>query len=194
MRRSLHRRIPFEVVMTPPRSGTFIYHSHVDEPRQQRAGLAGPLIVRDRTDINTRDDLFFFIKNARAGGLAGPEFEINGKANPDTLVLRVGRQYRLRLIGLQVTNPNAAVTLTARPDSVVGNPRDTLLVQWRPLSKDAIELPHAEQTLRLARQEVTMGETYDFAFVPTKPGQLRMEVRVSVPRPHLMVRVPIRVE
>jgi FtsP/CotA-like multicopper oxidase with cupredoxin domain len=184
----------FEVLMTPPRSGTFIYHSHVDEPRQQRAGLAGPLIVRDRTDMSTRDDLVFFIKNARAGGLTGPEFEINGKVNPDTLVLQVGRQYRLRLIGLQVSNPNAETTVTARADSVVGNPRDTLLIQWRPLAKDAIELPQAEQTLREARQVVTMGETYDFAFVPTKPGQLRMEVRVSVPRPRLMVRLPIRVE
>jgi FtsP/CotA-like multicopper oxidase with cupredoxin domain len=184
----------FEVLMTPPRSGTFIYHSHVDEPRQQRAGLAGPLIVRDRTDMSTRDDVILFIKNARDGGLDGPEFEINGKANPDTLVLQVGRQYRLRLIGLQVTNPNAETTVTARADSVVGNPRDTLLVQWRPLAKDGIELPGPEQTLRDARQVVPMGETYDFAFVPIKPGHLRMEVRVSVPRPRLMVRLPIRVE
>ena len=123
-----------------------------------------------------------------------PEFEINGRTDPDTLVLKVGRQYRLRLIGLHVSNPNAAVTLTARADSVTGNPLDSLLVQWRPLAKDAIELPHAEQTMRPARQVVTMGETYDFAFVPDKPGLLRMEVRVSVPIPRLMVRVPIRVE
>jgi FtsP/CotA-like multicopper oxidase with cupredoxin domain len=184
----------FEVLMTPPRSGTFIYHSHVDEPRQQRAGLAGPLIVRERTDRNTRDDIIVFIKSARAGALTTPEFEINGQPSPDTLVLKAGRRYRLRLIGLHVTNPNAAVTLTARADSVAGNPRDTLLVRWLPLAKDAIELPQAEQTLRPARQVVTMGETYDFAFVPIKPGQLRVEVRVSVPRPRLMVRLPIRVE
>jgi FtsP/CotA-like multicopper oxidase with cupredoxin domain len=184
----------FQVLMTPPRSGTFIYHSHVDEPRQQRAGLAGPLIVRERTDRNTRDDIVFFIKSARAGALGNPEFEINGRPDPDTLVLKAGRQYRLRLIGLHVSNPNAAVTLTARADSVVGNPLDTLLVQWLPLAKDAIELPHAAQMMRPARQVVTMGETYDFAFVPTTPGQLRMEVRVSVPRPRFMVRVPIRVE
>ena len=184
----------FQVLMTPPRSGTFIYHSHVDEPRQQRAGLAGPLIVRERTERNTRDDIVFFIKSARAGAHSNPEFEINGRTDPDTLVLKVGRQYRLRLIGLHVSNPNAAVTLTARADSVTGNPLDSLLVQWRPLAKDAIELPHAEQTMRPARQVVTMGETYDFAFVPDKPGLLRMEVRVSVPIPRLMVRVPIRVQ
>ena len=37
----------FEARFTPPRSGTFIYHTHVDEVRQQQAGLAGPLIVVD---------------------------------------------------------------------------------------------------------------------------------------------------
>src|SRR5260370_15999372 len=35
----------FEARFTPPRAGTFIYHTHVDELRQEPAGLAGPLIV-----------------------------------------------------------------------------------------------------------------------------------------------------
>ena len=187
-------RDSFEVRMTPPRSGTFMYHSHVDEPRQHRAGLAGALIVRDRAPIDRVEDHVFFIKNARAGPMASPEFEINGQQDPDTLVLRVGRRYRLRFIGLQVSNPNAAVSLTARPDSVTGNPRDTLLVAWRRVAKDAIELPEAERRPRQAREEISMGETHDFEYVPTKPGALRIEVRVAVPRPRLMVRAPIRVE
>ena len=188
-------RDSFEVRMTPPRSGTFIYHSHVDEPRQHRAGLAGALIVRERAPTDTVEDHVFVIKSARAGLLASPEFEINGKQDPDTVVLRVGRRYRLRFIGLQVTNPNAAVSLTARPDSVGGNPRrDTSIVEWRPVAKDAVELPEAERALRSARQPITMGETYDYEFIPTKRGELRIEVRVSVPRPRLMVRAPIRVE
>ena len=37
----------FEARFTPPRSGTFIYHSHVDEQRHHRAGLAGAIVVRD---------------------------------------------------------------------------------------------------------------------------------------------------
>jgi len=150
--------------------------------------------VRDRAPTDTVEDHVFFIKSARAGALASPEFEITGKQDPDTVVLRVGRRYRLRFIGLQVTNPNAAVTLTARPDSVRGNPRDTSIVEWRPVAKDAVELPEAERTLRSARQQITMGETYDYEFIPTKRGEFRIEVRVSVPRPRLMVRAPIRVE
>jgi FtsP/CotA-like multicopper oxidase with cupredoxin domain len=37
----------FEARFTPPRSGTFIYHTHVDEIRQQQAGLNGALLVVD---------------------------------------------------------------------------------------------------------------------------------------------------
>lgn len=184
----------FEVRMTPPRSGTFMYHSHVDEPRQHRAGLVGALIVRERAPADTGDDRIFLIKSARAGLVASPEFEINGSQDPDTLVFRVGRRYRLRFIGLQVTNPNAAVSLTARPDSVRGNPRDTSIVQWRRVAKDAIEVPETERALRAAREVISMGETHDFEFVPTQRGNLRIEVRVAVPRPRLMVRAPIRVE
>ena len=171
-----------------------MYHSHVDEPRQHRAGLVGALIIRDRAPADSVEDHVFLVKSARAGLAATPEFEINGKADPDTLVLRVGRRYRFRFIGLQVTNPNATVSLTARPDSVRGNPPDSSIVQWRRIAKDAMELPEAERTLRTASQSISMGETYDFEFVPTKRGELRIEVRVAVPRQRLMMRAPIRVE
>src|SRR6185436_2198377 len=46
----------FEVRFTPPRAGTFIYHTHVNEGRQQPSGLIGPIIVlgpRDRYDAAT---------------------------------------------------------------------------------------------------------------------------------------------
>ncbi len=187
-------RDSFEVRFTPPRAGTFIYHSHVDEPRQHRAGLLGALVVRDPAPADTVEDHIYFLKSARAGSLAPITFEMNGKQNPDTTVLRVGRRYRLRFIGLQVTNPNAAVTLTARPDSSFANLRDTLIVEWRPVAKDGADLPDRDRTPRRARQEVSMGETYDFEFLPAKRGELRIEVRVTVPQPRLVVRVPVRVE
>jgi FtsP/CotA-like multicopper oxidase with cupredoxin domain len=184
----------FEVRMTPPRSGTFIYHSHVDEPRQHRAGLVGALIVRDRAPADSVEEHIFFVKSARAGLNATPEFEINGKADPDTVVLRVGRRYRFRFIGLQVTNPNATVSLTERADSAAGTRIDPSIVQWRRVAKDGRELPEAERALGPARESISMGETYDFEFVPAKRGALRIEVRVAVPMPRLMVRAPIRVE
>ncbi len=185
-------RDSFEARFTPPRSGTFIYHSHVDEVRHHRAGLAGALIVRDRAPVDSTEEHLFFIKSARGSAESFP-MEINGAVNPDTIVLKVGRRYRLRFVGLSVTSPNATVYLTARPDSSLMNLRDTMLVQWRPLAKDGADLPERDRTLRLAQQVVSIGETHDIEFQPLTRGELRIEVRPpSAGR--LFVRVPVRVE
>jgi FtsP/CotA-like multicopper oxidase with cupredoxin domain len=186
----------FEARFTPPRSGTFIYHSHVDEPRQHRAGLLGALIVRDSASRDSSDDLVFFIKSARAqkNPEGGVPLEINGIGDPDTTVLRVGRAYRMRFIGMQVGFPNATASLTTRPDSSYPNLRDSLIVQWRPMAKDGADLPAEARSPRLAEQIVTMGETYDFEFVPERKGSLRLEVRQAGPRGRLLVRAPIRVD
>jgi uncharacterized 2Fe-2S/4Fe-4S cluster protein (DUF4445 family) len=37
----------FEVRVTPPRAGSFMYHTHINDIRQQSHGLYGPLIVLD---------------------------------------------------------------------------------------------------------------------------------------------------
>jgi FtsP/CotA-like multicopper oxidase with cupredoxin domain len=182
----------FPARFTPPRSGTFIYHSHVDEPRHHRAGLAGALIVRDGALADPTSEHLFFIKSARGATDSYP-MEINGDADPDTIVLRVGRRYRFRFVGLSVTSPNATVYLTARADSSSMNLRDTMLVRWRPVAKDGADLPERERTLRPAQQVVSIGETHDIEFQPMVRGQLRIEVRPpSAGR--LFVRVPVRVE
>jgi FtsP/CotA-like multicopper oxidase with cupredoxin domain len=182
----------FEARMTPPRSGTFIYHSHVDEPRHHRAGLAGAIVVRDGRPVPPANEHLFFIKSARGSSGTSP-MEINGQVNPDTVVLRRGQAYRFRFVNLAVTSPNATVYLTARPDSSLENLRDTMLVQWRPIAKDGAVVPQARRTLRPAQQLVSIGETFDFEVQPLVRGELRIEVRpVSAGR--LFVRIPVRVE
>lgn len=183
----------FVARFTPPRAGTFIYHSHVDEVRQHAAGLAGALIVHDGRAAAEPGDHEFFLKGARDANAASP-LEINGLANPDTVVLAVGRPARLRFMSLAIFNPNATVSLTARPDSSFKNLRDTMLVRWRPVAKDGGDLPRDARVERPARQIVSMGETYDFAYTPTRRGNLRVEVRAITPNGVLFVRVPIRVE
>jgi FtsP/CotA-like multicopper oxidase with cupredoxin domain len=182
----------FEARMTPPRSGTFIYHSHVDEPRHHRAGLVGAIIVRDGAPVAPASEHLFFIKSARGSTGTSP-MEINGQVNPDTVVLRRGQVHRFRFVNLAVTSPNATVYLTARPDSSLENLRDTMLVQWRPVAKDGADLPSESRALRPAQQLVSIGETFDFEVQPLVRGELRIEVRpVSAGR--LFVRVPVRVE
>ncbi|MEO7239588.1 MAG: hypothetical protein ABIZ96_13330, partial [Gemmatimonadales bacterium] len=134
----------------------------------------------------------FFIKSPRHTTAPSP-MEINGDADPDTTVLRLGRRYRFRFIGLPVTSPNTEVFLTARPDSSLANLRDTMLVRWRPLAKDGADLPRSETALQPAQQVVSIGETYDFEFQPLQRGELRIEVRPQAVG-RLYARVPVRVE
>jgi manganese oxidase len=184
-------RDSFEARFTPPRSGTFIYHSHINEVRQHAAGLVGSLIVRDGA-TSPENDYTFLLKAPRAAPQNVP-LEINGHVNPDTVVVRAGQPMRLRLISLVSFNPNASFVLTTRPDSSFANTPDSLTVQWRPVAKDGADLPASARTPRPARQIVTMGETYDFEYTPAAKGLMRLEVRPPGPNGRLLARVPIKV-
>lgn len=181
----------FEARFTPPRAGTFIYHSHLDEPRQHRAGLLGALIVRDARD---GDEVIALLKAPRGSLTGEPPVEVNGQSNPDTVVLHAGQPARVRLISLTYAYPNATVWLTARPDSSFPNLRDTMVVQWRPVAKDGADLPPASRAPRPARQTISMGETYDFSFTPPRRGIYRLEIRGVGPTSRLFARVPLRAQ
>ncbi|HEY6808978.1 MAG TPA: multicopper oxidase domain-containing protein [Gemmatimonadales bacterium] len=180
----------FEARFTPPRSGSFMYHAHIDEAREEIGGLVGPLIVRDPGVSPSSDDHVFLYKGYSLSH-AHP-VEINGDANPDTVTLHVGRAARLRFINLATTSYNPVFALTARPDSAPTIAGDTMLVRWRPLAKDGFDLPLAARTDRPASQIVSIGETYDFEYTPERKGMLRLEVRRGGNL--LIIRVPIRVE
>jgi FtsP/CotA-like multicopper oxidase with cupredoxin domain len=185
-------RDSFEARFTPPRSGTFIYHSHVNEVRQHAAGLVGPLIVRDAGARSTSDHVFMVKAPRENPGSPGP-LEINGQINPDTLVLPVGVATRFRFISLTAFHPNAAFTLTARHDSASVMPAaaDSLIQRWQPVAKDGADLPESQRVAKLARQVIGMGETYDYMYTPAAPGHLRLEIRGG---PNLLARIPVRVQ
>jgi len=180
----------FEARFTPPRAGTFMYHAHVDEVREQLGGLEGALIVRDPGGTPSIDDHVFFLKGLGPKDSATHPLEINGETDPDTVVLHFGRPARFRFLNLSTAVPVALFRLTARPDSSLTSGKDTLVVSWRPVAKDGFDLPGALEVSRPANQIVSMGETYDFEYTPQRTGTLRLEVRTG----QLLVRVPIRVE
>ena len=180
----------FVARFTPPRAGTFMYHAHVDDLREQLAGLEGALIVRDR-GASSSDDHTFFFKGFR---LSTHPLEINGQANPDTVVLHAGRTARLRFMNLSMNVPSPSFYLTARPDSVAQIANDPMLVRWRLVAKDGFDLPAGVQGPRPAHLIVGMGETWDVEFTPEHDGPLQLEIRESGGQHELSVRVPIRVE
>ena len=183
----------FEVRFTPPRSGTFMYHAHVDEVREQLAGLEGALIVRDPGREASVDDHVLFLK-----GLPGSRVHplgIDGRANPDTVVLHVGRPARLRLLNLATVNVAPMVSLIVpRDSSSPGGIADTDVVQWRLIAKDGADLPADAQRNSPAHQILAAGETYDFEYTPTRKGTLALEIRTNGGRHNLLKSVPIRVD
>jgi hypothetical protein len=183
----------FTARFTPTRSGTFMYHAHMDEMRQELAGLDGMLVVRDSAGARPNEYALLF----KGDGLAGAHpFEINGRGNPDTLVLHVGQRARFRLGNLSKGTSTAAPSywLTARPDSTARIAKDTMLVRWQPVAKDGFDLPVSARSEQAAQQVVSVGETFDFEYTPTVPGNLRLELRTPRGAHALLIRVPIRVE
>jgi FtsP/CotA-like multicopper oxidase with cupredoxin domain len=171
----------FEVRMTPPRSGTFIYHSHLNETRQQRAGVAGALIVVDRGKWDPTRDFPVLFTAPSDSAAEETSLLINGSATPLALELRRGVASRLRLINITATRPGIVVELR----------QDSTLLAWRTVAKDGAELAQAARTVRPARQPISIGETMDMEFFPTAPGDYRLEVRTSGGA--LLATLPIRV-
>jgi FtsP/CotA-like multicopper oxidase with cupredoxin domain len=181
-------RDSFEARMTPPRAGTFIYHTHVDEERQQLAGLAGPLIVLEpgaRYDPDT--DRAILLTSPLAFEDQQHAVLIDGSLTPPPLVLRAGTTYRLRFVNMTLRRPTLRLELL----------RDTTLLRWRPLAKDGADLPAAGRVLGPAihARGISIGETYDVALTPDRPGDLRLVVSVGGPTPvhPLLGTLPVRV-
>jgi FtsP/CotA-like multicopper oxidase with cupredoxin domain len=168
----------FEARMTPPRAGTFIYHTHFSELRQYTGGLTGALVVLEpgqRWDPE-RDRVFLFgDAREREGNI------INGSTTPAPVDLRVGTTYRFRLINIAVARPAAVVRLT----------RDGRPVTWRALAKDGWTLDSAHATTRPSVQPLGTGETADFEFTPDRAGDLRLELQT--PTGYLFIAAPIRI-
>ena len=163
----------FEVRMQPPRSGTFIYHTHLNDRAQLSAGLYGAMIVSDSDEpFDTETDRIFVIGLLGESGpvglrLEGPRMGINGSTN-HRQEFAVGREYRLRIINIADNNAGFAVWL----NSPAG------YEQWTPVAQDGADLPksfHVPTTAQ--RQQVSVGETFDFLWTPQRPGTYWLEVR-----------------
>ncbi|HEX9395081.1 MAG TPA: multicopper oxidase domain-containing protein, partial [Gemmatimonadales bacterium] len=158
----------FDARFAPPRAGTFIYHTHFDEIRQEPAGLAGALVVLEPgAPWDLSRDLVVLISTPSDSALGLRAVLINGDSAPPPADLRAGTTYRLRFI-------NIAVNRGAMRVQVV---RDTSVVQWRVVAKDGAAWPAARQGMSPARRPLSVGETVDVELTPDAPGDLRVEAR-----------------
>jgi FtsP/CotA-like multicopper oxidase with cupredoxin domain len=159
-------RDSFVARFTPPRSGTFIYHPHADEVRQQQAGLTGAIVVvDDPATYNAGRDLVVMISTPRRAAENATVY-LNGSNTPVSREWRVGERYRIRFINIH----------TARPSMIGRLMRDSTTLTWRAVAKDGADLPAERAIEGPAMQQIGNGEAYDFEFTPTVPGDLRFVV------------------
>lgn len=156
----------FVARMTPPRAGTFIYHSHAHDDKQLVNALYGPLIVLEPGQkYDPEHDKTFVFGLGRYSPLP-TMLLINGTPEPYPVKLQAGTPYRLRLINITDNISGLRVRL-------VGNDAP---VQWKVVAKDGADLPLAQLKSSIADMTITVGETYDVEYQADHPGVVDMQI------------------
>ncbi len=162
----------FVARMTPPRAGTFIYHTHWHDVDQLTSGEYGALIVLEPGQKYDPETDRVFLASRGGTDAVNDTLLINGSPRPPQERLRAGVSYRFRLVNI---TPND-VLLHMR--LLMGETP----VKWRAIGKDGAALPPEQATVREAEQQVSVGETYDFEFKPIEPGTLQLAIDESSAR------------
>jgi FtsP/CotA-like multicopper oxidase with cupredoxin domain len=155
----------FEMRITPPRAGSYMYHTHINDIRQQSAGLYGGFIVLEPAqEWNPEIDRVYMLSTD-----SDPDMSplLNGTRAPDPIALKTDVMYRFRFMNITLFNASARVRLV----------HDGYPVMWRAVGKDGAALPERQRRMDFADQVVSVGETMDFEFRPTEPGEYRLEAR-----------------
>src|SRR5262249_18836308 len=127
---------------TPPRAGSFMYHSHFNEAQQMGRGLYGAIIVLDpgqKYDPETDRVMFFGTAGAGQNFVLGPfpNILLNGKKQPDAMNLKAGTRYRFRFFNLAGDIPTMVSLKSGAGDKAAP-------VSWKATAKDGYPLPAAQ--------------------------------------------------
>lgn len=162
----------FTVRFTPPRAGTFMYHSHFNELQQIASGLYGAIIVLPKGAVydSTTDRVMMFSDDGPTRNfLFGPfpAARLNGLSRPP-LEFRAGVTYRLRFINIR-TDYIMGIKLSGGVSPV----------RWRIVAKDGRDLPESQIKEEDAQLKFAPGEIYDVEFTPRAAGLLTFEHRMA---------------
>jgi manganese oxidase len=161
--------------MTPPRAGTFIYHTHWHDPSQLTNGIYGPLIVLPPGEkFDPASDLAFVFSIGDFGSLREIAL-INGTPQNKTLQLQAWKRYRFRLINISTNNQAMQISLRSAQGPM----------EWRILAKDGADLPSEVVRTASAQLTITVGETYDVEFASATAQDLQLDLLLPVAKVHV---------
>jgi FtsP/CotA-like multicopper oxidase with cupredoxin domain len=167
--------------MTPPRAGTFIYHTHWHDALQIRNGVYGPLIVLDPGQKYDPEHDRTFVVSIGKYDPFGFLLLLNGTPQPDGMELHTATRYRLRLINITSNAVDLRVRLMSK-----GVP-----VQWKVIARDGADLPPAQLKSSTADMGVTVGGTCDVEYESDTPIQADLEIREPFP-PTTLLTLPLK--
>jgi FtsP/CotA-like multicopper oxidase with cupredoxin domain len=158
----------FVARMTPPRAGTFIYHTHWHDETQLLNGIYGPLIVLEPGHKYDQEHDRTIVFSTGQYAPLGLMLLVNGTPQPDPLLLRTGTQYRFRFINITRNDMDLRVRLV----------RKDVPMQWKVVAKDGADLPPAQLKFSIAEMGVPVGSTCDVEFQAKSEGNLDLQVYV----------------
>jgi FtsP/CotA-like multicopper oxidase with cupredoxin domain len=176
----------FTARFTPPRAGTFIYHTHWHNAGQLSGGIYGPLIVLEPGQVYdpVSDHIVVIGLEGKYGRIPNEPFAVNGEAKPRLVELKSGIPHRLRFINITGDGVNLTMQLLSGHDPI----------RWTMTAKDGWEVPSSQRSARPARQIITVGETYDFELAPMAPRAAGLWMELRRGDGELIFQWPVRVK
>ena len=155
------------VLITPPRAGTFMYHTHGEPGHELSQGLYGGFLVLgpNETFDPVRDRLFLL---ASRGAVRNAPPAINGQEHLPPQRFAPGQSVRLRFAHISEDEVKTVRLLQAGKE-----------VQWRARAKDGADLPAHQRVDETAKFDLGVGETRDVEWTPTQSGVYVLEVRTE---------------
>lgn len=143
----------FVVRFTPPRSGTFMYHTHMHD-HQLASGMYGAMLVTEpgETFDAERDHVIVI---SRGGPGRHQPVLVNGDPRPK-MSWKAGVQHRIRFVN--ITPDDIFVVSLAKVETPV---------EWLPVAKDAAPLRSVPKP---AVETMAAGETFDYEY-DARPGR-----------------------
>ncbi len=155
----------FLVRITPPRAGTFMYHTHVDDLRQMARGLFAPLLVIEPGEsYHPESDHLFVISNDTIK--VGNSDLLNGSHAPPPMTMRAGVPQRLRFLMIAVQGSSDFIRVV----------HGDATVTWTTVAKDGYTLPPSQVRTEPALKLIRVGETFDARAVFATPGTYAVQL------------------